>query len=89
MKIKTECKKCCECQTPKGPNLHTYVEMQNIQKDQKGELIAVNFLGPLPRSSRVVKNILVCIDVFSKAVHLYTIMRPTTKVVAEIHSCIW
>ena len=58
--------------------------MQSIQKENKGELIAVDFLGPLPRSSRGVKHILVCIDVFSKAVRLYPIMRPTTKVVLKI-----
>ena len=29
-------------------------------------------------------SILVCINVFSKAVRLYTIMRPTTKVVLKI-----
>ena len=73
-KIKNESKKCYECQTAKGPNLHTYVEMQSIQKDQKGELIAVDFFfGPLLILSRGVKHILVCIDVFSKAVHLYPI----------------
>ena len=64
--------------------LHTYVEMQSIQKEAKGELVAVDFLRPLPRSSRGVKHILVCIDVFSKAVHLYPIMRPTTKAVLKI-----
>ena len=42
-KIKNEVKKCYECQTAKGPNLHTYVEMQSIQKENKGELIAVDF----------------------------------------------
>ena len=76
--------KITECQTAKGPNLHTYVEMQSIRKDQKGELIAVDFLGPLPRSIRGVKRILVCFDLFSEAVHLYPIMRPTTKVVLKI-----
>ena len=73
-KIKNEVKRCYECQTAKGPNLHTYVEMQSIHKENKRELIAVDFLGPLPRSSRGVKHILVCIDVFSKAVRLYPIM---------------
>ena len=71
-KIKIEVKKSYECQTAKGLKLHTYVEMQSIQKENKGELIAVDFLGPLPRLSRGVKHILVCIDVFSKACLLYT-----------------
>ena len=44
----------------------------------------MDFMGPLPRSSRRVKHILVCVDVFSKAVRLYPIMRPTTKVVLKI-----
>ena len=58
--------------------------MQSIHKENKRELIAVNFLGPLSRSSRGVKHILVCIDVFSKAVRLYPIIRPTTKVAPKI-----
>ena len=35
-KIKNELKKCYDCQTAKQPNLHTYVEMQSIQKEAKG-----------------------------------------------------
>ena len=64
--------------------MHKYVEMQSNQKEARGELIAVDFLGPLPRSSPGVKHILVYIDVFSKAVRVYPIMRPTTKLVLKI-----
>ena len=58
--------------------------MQSIRAKEKGELLALDFLGPLPRSSRGVRHILVCVDVFTKAVQLYAIMRPTTKTVLKI-----
>ena len=32
-KIKNECKKCYECQTAKGPNLHTYVAVSYTHLD--------------------------------------------------------
>ena len=30
------------------PNLHTYVAMQSIRAKEKGELLALDVLGPLP-----------------------------------------
>lgn len=83
-RIRNVLKKCHECQTARYPNLHTYVEMQSIRVKERGELIAVDFLGPMPRSNRGVSNILVIIDVFTKAVRLYAITRPTTKTVLKI-----
>ena len=67
-------RRCYECQTAMHPNFNTYKPMQSITAKEKGELLALDFLGPLPRSSRGVKHILVCVDVFTKAVQLYAIM---------------
>lgn len=53
--------------------------MQNVITEGKGELVAVDFIGPLPRASRGLRHILVCVDVFTKAVRLYAIPRPTTR----------
>ena len=53
-RINTILKGCYECQTARHPNLHTYVDMQNIKTQEKRELIAVDFLGPFPRAIRCV-----------------------------------
>lgn len=78
-KCKSILKKCIDCQTAKIPNLHTYVSMQNIITDSIGKMIAIDFIGPFPRASRNLKHVLVCVDVFTKAIRLYAIPRPTTK----------
>ena len=38
------------CQTAKAPNLHTYVPMANVITKGKGQMIAIDFLGPLPKA---------------------------------------
>lgn len=83
-KIKKIIKKCFDCQTAKQPNLHTYVAMQNMPVTERNEIIAMDFLGPLPNSTRGTKHLLVCIDLFTKEVRLYPIKRPTTKTVLNI-----
>ena len=50
IRIKAILKGCYECQTARHPNLHTYVDMQNIKTQEKGELVAMDFLGPFPVS---------------------------------------
>ena len=40
---------CDLCQKCKHPNLSTRVEMQTIQAKEKGELLAIDDCGPLPK----------------------------------------
>ena len=70
---------CDLCQKCKHPNLSTRVEMQTIQAKEKGELLAVDYYGPLPKAKGGVKHILVTVDFFSKFVKLYPVQRATTK----------
>ena len=77
-------KTCLPCQTAKAPNLHTYVPMANVITEGKGQMIATDFLGPLPKATRNLKHIVVCVDVFTKKVSLYAIPRPTMKSVLNI-----
>lgn len=44
----------------------------------------IKFFRTIPRSSRGVRHILVCIDIFTKALHLYPIVRPTAKAVLKV-----
>ena len=80
-KVKTVLRTCHSCQTAKHPNQHTYVEMGNIVIHGKNELLCIDFLGPLPRVARGMRNLVVCTDAFTKNVNLYAVGRPTTDAV--------
>ena len=80
-RVRNILKTCHECQTAKSPNMHTYIEQQGIVTQGKGELLCVDFLGPLPRDLRRLRHLIVCIDAFTKNVRLYPVTRPTTRAV--------
>ena len=42
---------CHDFQISKYPNKHTYVDMNNIITKCKGEILCVDFLGPLPKAT--------------------------------------
>lgn len=69
-KIKNILKTCHACQTANYPNYNTCTEMGNIIARKKNDLICLDFLGPLPRTSRRMRHLIVCIDTFTKAVRL-------------------
>ena len=48
---------CDLCQKCKHPNLATRVEMQTVQAKVKGELLAVDYYGPLPKAKGGVKHL--------------------------------
>ena len=77
-------KRCMECQTARSPNMHTYVPMQNVIAGERGDMVAIDFLGPLPRAVRDKRHIVVCIDVFTKNVRLFAVSRPTTRAVLNV-----
>lgn len=83
-KIKSLLRTCHTCQTAKYPNLHTCVEMGNIVTRSKNELVCIDFLGPLPRAARGLKNLVVITDAFTKYVSLYPVGRPTTDAVLKV-----
>jgi hypothetical protein len=51
----------------------------NIIRKGKCEILCIDFLGPLPRASRGNRQLIVCVDAFTKFVKLYPLNRPTTK----------
>ena len=63
-KFKSTLRTCHICQTAKYPNQHTYVEMGNIITKNKNDLLCIDFLGPLPRAARCMKNLVVCTDAY-------------------------
>ena len=70
---------CCEsCQKNKINVQGSYAEMQNILPTRPGELVSLDFYGPLPAGKYGMKYILAVIDVFSKLTRLYPLRKTTT-----------
>ena len=55
------------------------VKTRPIVPRHKGELISMDYYGPLPVSSGGVKYLLVMVDNFKKYVELYALRRATTN----------
>ena len=73
--------RCCDvCQRCKdsGNKLITG-ETRPILRSRKGELISMDYYGPLPVSSGGVRYLLVMVDNFTKYVELYALRRATTN----------
>lgn len=68
---------CDLCQKAKKPNVTIKGPLQPILANDVGELVAVDFYGPLPKSRGGVCYILVAVDVFSKFVKLFPLKRAT------------
>ena len=74
---------CGVCQRNKPTTHPLKGPLQNILPERPGELLSVDFYGPLPTSTGGVKHIFVTIDAFSKLVTLYPIKRATTAVIIK------
>ena len=57
-KVRAILRACHDCRTSNYTNQHTYVEMKNIITKGKGEILCVDFLGPLPRATQLLKQYL-------------------------------
>ena len=72
---------CDSCQTNKYATTRLQSVMQPILTDHPGELLSIDFYGPLPTSTTGSKYRLSTIDVFSKFVVMYPIKRANTAAV--------
>ena len=61
-KVRVTLRGCHDCQTSKYHNQHTYVEMNNIITKGKIEILCIDFLRPLPKATRGLKHLIVCVD---------------------------
>lgn len=70
---------CDTCQKYKDSN-NKYLmgETQPILPTRRGELVSIDYYGPLPVSSGNVRYIFVIVDNFTKFVKLYAVRRATT-----------
>lgn len=67
----------------KKSNSHLEGPLQPIIAREIGELVAVDFYGPLPKSRGGVTFILVAVDIFSKFIKLFPMKRATATTAAN------
>jgi hypothetical protein len=70
---------CDTCQKVKHPNWRYDIESRPHLPERKGQLVSVDFYGPLPQGRGGVRYVFVCLDVFSKFIKLYPLKSATTK----------
>lgn len=70
-------RRCKICQYAKNRYLHG-ISKAIIPKDVN-EMIAIDYLGPLPKGLGNVQHVFVIIDTFSKFIKLHPVRNPTTK----------
>lgn len=81
--IKEVIKFCHQCQLSKEKNYHLEPDFRNIIPENKLDLVAIDYLSNLPRSSKGYKNVLVIYDIYTK----FTQLIPTEKCNTETTLC--
>lgn len=71
---------CDLFQRVKPLNVNMTGEFNLVKSEGPGDLVTVDFFGPLPKSVGGVAYIFVFLDAFSKYVKLYTIKKETTEI---------
>lgn len=82
-RLKDILKTCDICQKAKYSNKNFHGPMNPILVNNPGELVCVDFYGPLPESRGKTAYILVVVDMFSKFTKLYTLRKATAKMAAR------
>lgn len=74
---------CDLCQRTKQPNKISHGTFQPIIADNLGLLVSTDIFGPLPVGAQGYRYVLVFVDVFSKLVSLYPLVRQTSTAVSK------
>lgn len=74
---------CDTCQKCKHSNHPLYGETSGVKSEGKGDLIAIDLIGPLPKSRGGVQYIFIILDTFTKFVQLYNLKRATSQAVID------
>lgn len=77
-RVKGILKNCQLCQSAKLTPAPS-PSFEAIIPEEKGDLLSVDYFGPLPKSRGGATYLFVCIDVYTKYVTLYPLRRATTK----------
>lgn len=74
---------CDLCQRVKSLNIKMEGQYKLVESEKPGDLVCVDFYGPLPRSIGGLQYIFIIMDVFTKYVKLYPIKKETTAIVLK------
>jgi hypothetical protein len=77
------CRGCVGCQKAKPSNKPPTGLMQHTETNIPGQMIGLDLLGPLPRSTRGHEYLLVSVDYFSKWVNLVPLKSAKTRPIGE------
>jgi hypothetical protein len=78
-KVRKYVSQCDTCQRVKHPNRAYEIGSSSHLPAAPGELVTIDLYGPLPAGRGGVKNVLVCLEVFTKHVKLYPLKAATTR----------
>ncbi|XP_064215678.1 retrovirus-related Pol polyprotein from transposon 297 [Tribolium castaneum] len=81
--IKKRLRSCDLCQKTKSSNRPHQGPLTPILYDHIGDLVCVDFYGPLPTGRLGASYVFVVIDVFSKFLKLYPLRKATAKIAAK------
>jgi len=82
--VKQHVRTCVKCQTLKSDNRKPAGKLQQITTSRPNQMLGVDIMGPLPRSTNQNEYLLVFVDYYSRWVELFPIRSATAKNVASI-----
>lgn len=82
--VEIYCKECIICASKKNPEKKARAEMVSIKTGAPLEKLALDILGPLPRTKRGNRFILVLSDYFTKWTEAYALRNHKAKTVAKV-----
>ncbi len=82
--VKQHVKRCVKCQTVKGENQKPAGKLQQVTTSRPNEMLGLDIMGPLPRSTHQHEYLLVFVDYFSRWVELFPIRKATALTVASL-----
>ena len=82
--VKLWCQTCQDCARQKMPTPKRKAPLQNMQVGSPMQVVAVDILGPLPKSSTGNQYILVAGDYFTKWMEAYAIPNQEAETVARV-----
>lgn len=82
--VKNYVKRCVKCQTIKNENRKPAGKIQQISTSHPNEMLGVDIMGPMPRSTQQNEYLLVFVDYFTRWVELFPMRKANAQTVAMI-----
>ncbi len=82
--IKHHVKKCVKCQTLKGENQKPVGKLQQTTTTRPNEMLGVDIMGPMPRSTQQNEYLLVFVDYYSRWVEIFPMRNAKAETVALV-----